>query len=781
MKTAWTAFAAVCATCSFGGELVLAQRGRPAECAIILSASAGESCRYAARELRDYVRRMTGVELPIREEGESPSALPRNSVFIREEGSSPDGEDAFHLKSDGTNLRISGGRRGVLYGVYELLETYGGVGWFASWRTVVPARDRFAVPDTLDDAQKPAFALRTTTWYDVTNEPAFAARLRLNGERNIPDGDAGARFGGTPYRFGRTLRICHTFTALLPSKKHFREHPEWFSEVDGCRKSAPTQLCLTNPEVLRNVTSNVLDNIRRDPGRKFYGVSQDDNGYFCACTNCAAVDATEGSHAGTLLRFVNAVAEEVEKEFPDVVIETLAYVYSRKPPKITKPRRNVAPCLCSIECDVTKPLGAAVDIVNTALRPDFKDWGTRINREFESDIRGWGAATRNLFVWDYATNFRDYPQLLPNVHTLASNLRFFRDNGVRFMLEQGDVQGLHADFAELKAWLIAKLMWNPNQALEPLLDRFFEGYYGAAAPFARRYFDKAQALGRASGLTGRWWIYSSTDLPDVSDGFLAEATNLWAQATAAVKGDPVLSYNVRMGAMSPLYTIAARSPAGWLVWASRDASRYDAEGTRRIVAELEECQRLSGGRIRWAETPWQNSIRLAGWRRFMSRNAMPRMDGTAVLDADLLAEFVAKGKGAVVADASAMGGKALRLLPNGIDRRAIRIESERIAYDAGAKYRVRVHVRVAKKPGGRGEVFCTKIEDNPRHTGYAKRSFSDRDVGDEYRWHEIIDDWQIGPDQQFFIGQGRFDQGKHSTSPVHDGIYFDALEISRCD
>ena len=123
----------------------------------------------------------------------------------------------------------------------------------------------------------------------------------------------------------------------------------------------------------------------------------------------------------------------------------------------------------------------------------------------------------------------------------------------------------------------------------------------------------------------------------------------------------------------------------------------------------------------------------------------------------------------------------MRLLPNGIDRRAIRIESERIAYDAGAKYRVRVHARVAKKPGGRGEVFCTRIDDNPRHTSYAKRSFSDGDVGDAYRWYEIIDDWQIGPYQSFFIGQGRFDQGRHSTSPVHDGIYFDALEISRCD
>ena len=53
---------------------------------------------------------------------------------------------------------------------------------------------------------------------------------------------------------------------------------------------------------------------------------------------------------------MNQVAEQVEKEFPNVWIETLAYQYTRKPPKMIPPRHNVVPSLCTIECDFSLPL-----------------------------------------------------------------------------------------------------------------------------------------------------------------------------------------------------------------------------------------------------------------------------------------------------------------------------------------------------------------------------------------------------------------------------------------
>ena len=112
---------------------------------------------------------------------------------------------------------------------------------------------------------------------------------------------------------------------------------------------------------------NVLERIRRDPDATFYGVSQNDWRGYCECTNCAAVDAEEASHAGTMVRFVNAIAEAVEKEFPGKFIETLAYQYTRKPPKITKLRHNVIPCLCTIECEFNRPFGVSTNAANVSF------------------------------------------------------------------------------------------------------------------------------------------------------------------------------------------------------------------------------------------------------------------------------------------------------------------------------------------------------------------------------------------------------------------------------
>ena len=190
-------------------QIVFAERGKEAEYAIVIPAEAGASVRYAAEELRDYVRRMTGVELPIVGEGVGDVAT-RKAVYLRDDGGRagsplpavaavagrpPYQDDSFRIYTDNGNLYVIGGKRGVLYGVYELLETYGGVGWFSSWRTVVPKRESFAVPADLDDAQSPAFAMRSTLWWDVrahspTNvqNVAFAgAQRRLRGRhRNLP-------------------------------------------------------------------------------------------------------------------------------------------------------------------------------------------------------------------------------------------------------------------------------------------------------------------------------------------------------------------------------------------------------------------------------------------------------------------------------------------------------------------------------------------------------------------------------------------------------------------
>ena len=131
---------ALLASCSSAQRIVLAERGRPAAVQVVNRSPGCQTAVHAAEELTNYVAKLTGVVLPVESEVKNDAVAVTLVCDGRADG------DAFELTSDVRGVRIAGGVRGVLYGVYELLETYGGVGWFASWHEVVPRVERFTVP-----------------------------------------------------------------------------------------------------------------------------------------------------------------------------------------------------------------------------------------------------------------------------------------------------------------------------------------------------------------------------------------------------------------------------------------------------------------------------------------------------------------------------------------------------------------------------------------------------------------------------------------------------------
>ena len=220
----------------------------------------------------------------------------------------------------------------------------------------------------------------------------------------------------------------HTFDKLLPAEKLFDAHPEYYSFYGSKRQ--PAQLCLSNSEVYKLLVNNLREEMKKKPTAKFWSVSQNDNYGYCQCEQCKAIDSIEGSPAGSVIRFVNKVAAE----FPDKVISTLAYQYSRSAPKITKPAKNVNIMFCSIECNRSKSI--ADDSTAASFRKDLEDWSR---------------LTKNILVWDYVVQFANYISPFPNLKTLQPNLQYFSKHGVRNMFEQGSSSNW-SDFGELKAY-----------------------------------------------------------------------------------------------------------------------------------------------------------------------------------------------------------------------------------------------------------------------------------------------------------------------------------------
>ena len=731
--------------------MAIAERGKAAEFAIVVPDKASPCQRYAADELSDFIEKATGVKLPIVTDVEP---MPTKAVVLEvgnPKSKDADGLDGFRLKADGDRLRIVGeNERGVLYGVYEVLERFVGCRWYSSWRSVVPRHERIEVPGDLDEVQRPAFAMREPYWYDVIEHPEFAARLRVNSRswRRM-----GEKYGGDPYRFGGGLGSCHTFDALLPPNEYFDAHPEYFSMVKGRRLRDRTQLCLTNPDVLKIVTSNVLERIRKDPGAKFYGVSQNDWYNYCECPNCKAVDDEEGSHSGTMIRFVNAIAEAVEKEFPNAIIETLAYQYTRKAPKKTKLRHNVVPCLCTIECDFAQPI----------YKSRYKE-----NVSFCKDIEDWSRLTDFLYIWDYTTDFSHYPMPWPNAYALQGNIKFFRQNNVKALFEQGAYQGRHADFAELKTWLMAKWMWSPDLPMKELLDDFFPGYYGKGAPFVREYFKKVHQLQvKYSEQPDKpLLIFDGVDNPAIPDAFLEEAADLWGKAIAATRDDPETSYNVRMGAFSVDYARLERSHR--ILNLVKSTPGIPPEKLKDIAKSL--VDRMAEANIRLAEGD-RTSLKQE-WKKIAEGWVAPEGSRSGEIEDNLIPIMNRGGWGDYVDDPKAEDGRALKLF-NTHFMWCVQLSMSKIAFEPGKKYRLSIRVRVDKERDG--EAFWAGVYSKGALRGRGGIEPRTADVPDgEYRWYDVLT-WVPAPDEYFWMGPGRFNaDGKSATK----GVYLDKIKFT---
>ena len=468
---------------------------------IVTAVNAAEAERFAAEELRSYLSRISGrtFEIWTAPGPDIPAIFVGRDACISA-GLVPDPDltdDGFVIDCDDRRLCLTGIHpRGTLYGVYAFLEDCLGCRFFSPDVETIPCLEAFALPP-VHIRKVPVLEYRSSSVFQL-RDPLYAIKRGINGQDSQADPRTGGRVQyGQPY-------FVHTFCRhLLRPEEYFDTHPEYFAEIDGKRIREKTQLCLTNPDVLRLVTEQVLEDIRSQPNARIFSLSQDDNYNGCTCPACRAMDAYEGSQSGSLLHFVNAVAEEVEKEFPDVIIDTLAYQYTRRPPRHVHARRNVCVRLCTIECCFLHPLTECTVDDPDAPRKDYA-------QSFRDDLIDWGKTCDRLYIWDYVTNFSHYWMPHPNFHVLAENIRFFAQNHVRGLFEQGCGAPGGGEMNDLRAYLLGKAMWDPDMDVRSARSEFLAAVYGHAAPYMDEYLETVY---RAAAANGHLYCFNHPDKP----------------------------------------------------------------------------------------------------------------------------------------------------------------------------------------------------------------------------------------------------------------------------
>jgi hypothetical protein len=483
-----------------GGSIVLSSDG-VSDYQIVVAAGADAQARAAADELALHLEKITGARLPIVADA---GPLLNRAIHVGRNRHLPDlignidmkalGEEGFCIRTVGDHLVIVGaGKRGVLNGVWDFLERELGCRWYTPTLSFTPAHRTLTI-EPIDRTHVPPFEVRTIWGHNAEHEgPRWPARMRLNCfVRHIRDWEGHVRhplLDGSPYW---AEHGSHTFPRLVPSSAYYEKHPDYFALVDGTRIKQDGQLCMTHPDVAAISARWANDVLDHDPRASIASISASDLGNFCRCDRCTATrrrypelaDQDACGNAAMLVHMVNDVARRVRSKHPDALVSTLAYQHTRIPARDMKVEDNVVIRYCPIEVCVLHPIedgGCAWNQRNYE--------GTR----FADELATWTKISPRVWIWYYAFDRGGCLSVSPWLGTMQSNLRLFHRLGVKGVQVQARIWplGPWAPFHDLKAYLFARLLWDPTCDVEADTREFCAAFYG---PAADRIIDYLNAL-----------------------------------------------------------------------------------------------------------------------------------------------------------------------------------------------------------------------------------------------------------------------------------------------
>jgi len=424
------------------------------EYVIVRAENASDYEITASTELQAYLKQITGAELPIVTDA---TAAVAKEIVIGLTNRETEGQfdraelinDGFIIKTQNGKLWLIGGSEaGTLFAAYELLESYLGCRFYTAEFEKVPETDTISL-SIEEDKQIPVFEIRQDYWHGV--DGTFYHKLKLHNP---------AWTGG----------MCHTLPSL--------------AETGGGMDNDP---CLQNEEIFQTVLKNVRALLATHPDARFISVSQGDGGRGCECEKCTAYIEENGASAN-YLQFTNRIAEEIKNEYPNVMVHMFAYKWTVEPPKSDiKVADNVFVQVCTHNCCFSHPI---TECMHSSKEGEELDMA--------AILEGWSKICGYISVWDYTQNFNVYNLPFSNLDVLWENALFFAENNVKFLFEQGAHEWVsNGEFAELKTYLLGKLLWDPTMGEEKyysLLDEFLADYYGPGWESIRAYIDYTEEI-----------------------------------------------------------------------------------------------------------------------------------------------------------------------------------------------------------------------------------------------------------------------------------------------
>ena len=470
-------------------SLTVTEQGVP-KAVIVKPAGASQVIDFAAAELREYVRRISGATLPVSEGGEK-SAGP--GIVLGTAKLDPPRQglpcDSFTVETKGERLLLTGNTdRAVLYAVYAFLESLGAA-WLEPGETgeFLPHLPTILVPK-LALASKPGFDLRGLVLYDQGGGKEavdWMGKMRMNLIMHASNAQECERRGILVME--GTMHGIDTRMGWAPGWEKEPANYKYLAMVNGKReplyKDKPwdSEPCLSNGEAVEKLISASVTFMETNrPGVYIFDARADDRpNTWCECEACCRQTATDNHVA-----YVNTLAKVIHEKWPERKVSLIAYYDTMSPPKAVMPdlsMNNMVLWFAPITRPYSQPVFSATAEKTTMDYPRNKEKWPVTDGAWQPFLRAWRDAFKGpILVLDYyhwslnAKGRSSYFYMCPEV--IAADLRFYKESGV-----SGSIGVEPCPLKLPNGWnnyLKAKLLWNPSQDVAELQRSFEQSFYG---------------------------------------------------------------------------------------------------------------------------------------------------------------------------------------------------------------------------------------------------------------------------------------------------------------
>ncbi|HEX7904498.1 MAG TPA: DUF4838 domain-containing protein [Chitinophagaceae bacterium] len=484
---------------------------------IVIAGNASDETVFAATELKNYIKKISGAVVNIIKEkastGKNIYVGKSNAVDALKISAENLEKEGFTIQTVKGNLILLGhDDAGTQFAVYTFLENYLGVRWLwpGELGEVVPKNKTISI-DAINETEEPHYKWRSRmslkandVWRTRVTSDSTANEVELWEKRN--------KWGGMKIYGG------HSLSEIFPPEKYAKAHPEYYALVNGVR-DAPgpnydykhgSQVCTTNPDVIKIACEWAIHFFDEHPDYDAVNMSMNDDGGlgYCQCNRCRALDdgrrieqpldSDESISKDSLKNiiitdriytYINQIAEQVQKKHPGKYIMCYAYSQYKRPPK------NI--------------------VLNPMVIPQYTQWSAyshanlKIKQQHERIAKGWGAAAERMSIYEYYIN-GSWPSLHRVVPSLfADNIKELYKDGVNLYYTQAG-----NDFAinGINYYVAGKLLWNTSADEKKILDDYYNKGFGKAAKYIQSFDNRMETA----------WKEATKNGKDVTAGVLAD-------------------------------------------------------------------------------------------------------------------------------------------------------------------------------------------------------------------------------------------------------------------